>query len=258
MATRGKKPKASVATMANNGGTANSTPKIESVESFLQAVRDAEPLTNTEFRLFRGQGEDKPLLPKLFRNNRFNKVQEFELKMLEQFKNESPYLFPSRPDNDWDWLSLGQHYGLSTRMLDWTANPLTALFFAVERYASQSPTVYIYRTKTGQTIKEEQKREADCSPFNQTKTVIIQPVRHSLRIAMQAGWHTVHRVHKGNQFIPLQELGFHDGRIAVIHVAANKTTRIRRELELMGIKHATVYGDLQSVCLSIQNDLGIK
>jgi hypothetical protein len=51
---------------------------------------------------------------------------------------------------------------------------------------------------------------------------------------------------------------FHDGRITVIHVAANKTKSIRKELGLMGIRHATVYGDLQSVCVAIQNDLGIK
>jgi hypothetical protein len=233
-------------------------PQIENVESFLQAVKEAALPKNTEVRLFRGQGKDQPLLPKLFRNNSFEKVEKCESKMLDTFKNESPYLFPSRPDNDWDWLSLGQHYGLSTRMLDWTANPLTALFFAVERYGSPSPTVYIYHALTNQIVSEEQKREADSSPFDQEKTVIIQPVRHSLRIAMQAGWHTVHRVHNDDKFIPLQDMKFHDGRITVVYVAANKTRSIRHELEMMGIRHATVYGDLQAVCHSIQNDLGIK
>jgi FRG domain len=231
---------------------------VDSIESFLTAVWKTVPPRGTEVRLFRGQAENKPLLPRLFRRNSVAEVKKCESKMLSEFKNESPYLFPSRPDNDWDWLSLGQHYGLATRMLDWTANPLTALFFAVEQFGARTPTVYIYPTQKKQIVSEEQKRDTKCSPFNRERTVIIQPVRHSLRIAMQAGWHTVHRIFEREHFVPLQDMKFHDGRITVVHVSPQKAKRIRDELALMGIRHATVYGDLQAVCTAIQNDLGIK
>jgi hypothetical protein len=56
-----------------------------------------------------------------------------------------------RVNSDLEWLSLAQHYGVATTLLDWTSNPLVALFFAAQsatRLVNQNADGVIYMTKS--------------------------------------------------------------------------------------------------------------
>jgi hypothetical protein len=103
--------------------------------------------------LFRGQAEhDWELIPKLGRKSlklTASDVRVAEKDIFKKFDLESrPYL-PASVETDWDRLVLAQHHGLPTRLLDWSKNPLAALWFAVENPAKEDKpgVVWVFEFK---------------------------------------------------------------------------------------------------------------
>lgn len=60
-----------------------------------------------------------------------NDPPEMEKHLFRNFKKYAPKN-TIQEDNDWLWLSIAQHHGLPTRLLDWTFSPYIALHFICE------------------------------------------------------------------------------------------------------------------------------
>jgi len=88
-------------------------------------------------RWFRGQGcHHRPLRPSLIRRltpYTTRELLDMENRLITRFRQRSlPYWPEGYPQNDWEQLFAMQHFGVPTRLLDWSENAVMAAFFAAD------------------------------------------------------------------------------------------------------------------------------
>ncbi len=115
--------------------------ELYKILGFIQGLKINK--TTKHEMLFRGQeNTDYLLTPSIYRDNFI----ESENKYYEKIKLREPKEFLS--NNIFDHIVTMQHYGLPTRLLDLTYNPLVALYFACSNSFSKNSVVYCFNRDT--------------------------------------------------------------------------------------------------------------
>ncbi|UCV23685.1 FRG domain-containing protein [Ferribacterium limneticum] len=225
-------------------GQSNANFELES--SLARAFKDAQSIHKA------GSGEEKNL------NKR-----EHEKVMIDRFKCNA-HLFLNHlpePDDDLSWLSIMQHHGAPTRLLDFTFSPYIALYFALEDGTGDA-AVYVLnhhaliaeddeyfgtrRLEVHSKILDGAQKSEDMCLF------AFEPTFSNHRLLSQQGLFVTTNTLEHTHERILKEYTVTDGDFTKLIIPARLRLTGLRKLNQMNINAANIYPGLDGFCKSMK------
>jgi hypothetical protein len=210
-----------------------------------------------------------------------------EATLYHAFRQSSPSYLTHDPVDDWEWFFLMQHYGLPTRLLDWTTSPLVALYFALSNAENPDrPCVWIIdpgelnrRTIGPNDLNpvvpggaftshwlpgtEWEKFRVEFTyegkNYNNENPIAVMPKKREPRIVAQQGVFTVH----GQAKVDLKELlaARDDGSptgIVCLQLKPGAQGRVRQDLIALGINQSVLFPELASLVADLRVEYSVR
>jgi hypothetical protein len=163
---------------------------------------------------------------------------------LDEFKRRARAFLPSPPTSDWEWLVLSQHFGLPTRLLDWTENPLVSLFFAVRDQHETANDGMIYAYHHGAKAID---LSSTSDPFTLDQIELVRPPHLDQRVIVQQSVFTAEP--------PLYDRGgSEDSDLRYWYVSVRHKASIRTDLAKLGISESSMFPGLPSLASQIKEE----
>jgi len=239
----------------------------KSLGQFLELCHDldrrwADPEKGDMALWYRGQRDTRwSLTPG---ENRYGLLNPDEIR--SEFILKAKELLPRPPATAWEWYFLMQHYGLPTRLLDWTAGSMIALHFALlGNKGDCDSAVWVLDpwalnqwscgcsdlVVTGGEFKPDAIASKYLGPVYKhfkmgAKPIAVVPPYNSPRITAQRGAFTVHGSDKHDLDVQFTE------KLAKIEIASDGVITTRRQLRAAGISEFTLFPDLDGLSRDIR------
>jgi hypothetical protein len=223
-----------------------------------------EIIGDSKHWLYRGQGVLDPPAPRYFRERGGlvkSDAETLEQGHIEEFRKTFGQHLPASATSDWGILTWLQHYGAPTRLLDWTCNPMIALWFAARArlddiesgQANQSSftTVWLVKTKKEQwaTLAELQQR-----PRDTREVLFAQPPEIDIRVLAQRSVFSVHRLPRSSIDSCWDDLTgmLHGGELICLAADDSTLPGIFKDLRARGVSGQMIYPDLLGAASAVR------